>query len=187
MKAKNGLKLINIHFGNLFKDWEVCGGFARDVNFGLAPNDVDVIIIPNRSIAAHDHIFVVMSQISEMFAMFEVKTEVLVAYEYEGGTSVAEGSFADNLWGDIRIFFEDYKMDVLFSRHQSVQDVINTFDCNINQYILSEDWTQAYSAFRPENDPAEVGLRFFNDSLEAIPPARREKMQARFDLIQPKL
>ena len=95
----------------------IAGGYARDMFYGVMPKDIDVIVVGHMD-----------------------PTRLMDAMKEHGyildGSSVASGE--ESTWKYVWQFSCPGKLDVdvLVSYEASVLQAIDTFDCNLNQFIL---------------------------------------------------
>lgn len=95
----------------------IAGGYARDLFFGVMPKDIDVIVVGHADMAA------------------------LVVAMKEHGYALddsADASGEDSTWKQVLQFSCPGKLDVdvLVSYENDLLSAIDTFDCNLNQFIL---------------------------------------------------
>ena len=95
----------------------IAGGYARDLFFGVMPKDIDVVVVGH------------MDPSRLLDAMKEYGYTLECNNEASGNASV---------WNNVYQFSCPNKLDVdvLVSPQSSVLEAINTFDCNLNQFIL---------------------------------------------------
>lgn len=95
----------------------IAGGYARDLFFGVMPKDIDVIVVGHVD-----------------------PTALVVAMKEHGYLpDRADGASGEaSTWKEVLQFSCPGKLDVdvLVSYEASVLQAIDTFDCNLNQFIL---------------------------------------------------
>ena len=95
----------------------IAGGYARDLFFGLMPKDIDVIVVGHADMAA-----------------------LVVAMKEHGCMLDAsdDASGEASTWKEVLQFSCPGKLDVdvLVSYENDLLSAIDTFDCNLNQFIL---------------------------------------------------
>lgn len=98
----------------------IAGGFARDLFYGVTPKDIDVVIVGQ----------------PDMYAIEDaLKQAGYILTRSDGSEGVSGG---DAVWTEVHQFEHPYKLsiDLLFSAQETVLDAIDTFDCNLNQFML---------------------------------------------------
>lgn len=95
----------------------IAGGYARDLFFGVMPKDIDVIVVGHADMAA------------------------LVVAMKEHGYALddnADASGEASTWKQVLQFSCPGKLDVdvLVSYENDILSAVDTFDCNLNQFIL---------------------------------------------------
>lgn len=109
-------------------EFEVLGGYPRDVYFGRSPRDMDVCCWNNKTATVlwRNRLLRLMSylQDNELYMDdFEVDSDYPSDRIY--------GGIKTTISVDIIFWKEDYK---------SPDDILSMFDYNINQFMLSTDW-----------------------------------------------
>ena len=98
----------------------IAGGFARDLFHGVATRDIDVVIVGYPNMGAIEH---------------ALKQVGYILTRRDGDDGVSGG---DAVWTAVHQFEHPFKLsiDLLFSAQETVLDAIDTFDCNLNQFML---------------------------------------------------
>lgn len=95
----------------------IAGGYARDLFFGVMPKDIDVIVVGHADMAA-----------------------LVVAMKEHGYALDAsdDASGEASTWKEVLQFSCPGKLDVdvLVSYENDILSAVDTFDCNLNQFIL---------------------------------------------------
>lgn len=109
----------------------IVGGYARDTFFGVAPKDLDICVAVNS--VTDDEVEALLDRVQQVlwsntrFAGFDPDYTVCGMYNDHA---------SDRACGVLQ--FKDYGIDVIFYRDCSnVQEIIDAFDFNINQFALN--------------------------------------------------
>jgi hypothetical protein len=93
----------------------IAGGFARDMYFGIVPKDIDIVVVNSTMGTLQDALEA--SHVS--FGMF---------FKYDEATD-------DRITGGFKLSTAD--IDVILYNCLEVEDAVNAFDYNINQFALA--------------------------------------------------
>lgn len=109
----------------------IAGGFCRDKRVGLKPKDCDVLVI-DPSIKCDADAFELACKISRYISMFGLGSSAI--YQAYGLTS-KEDDFSERHYACIKLNLHGViPIDILIERASTIQEAVNNFDCNLNQY-----------------------------------------------------
>ena len=112
--------------------WSVAGGYPRDLANGLTPRDCDIVAYGFGSSAA---IYEFQQRLSNFVLGLGVYSTESCGSEYVN----------NRIEGVVKTT-EDIDIILWNPEHQTVQDVIDNFDFNINQYIMVQTFSGVYIA-----------------------------------------
>lgn len=144
----------------------VAGGFCRDVYFGEAPKDID-IVVSQKSI--HD----------DPAEAYEMLGEILtrLGVTHLGFRKYGEGS-SDRLIGAYKC---TGNLDVVLYETRWAHEAVDSFDFNLNQFVLQrrDNFEEAYVVYAGDTSYHEL-----TPVREDYSAAREAKMRAKFiDLV----
>lgn len=139
----------------------IVGGYARDMYFGFKPKDMDVCVVPYADRVARYDIELKSQELG-------LSTEYFECYD-----STNHKQFKEMLYGVLRVYCEDMQVDILISKLPTVQDYIDAFDYNLNQYAINPQGVPFYAGL-PDLNPTKCNL-LLNLRRDTI-DERKEKM-----------
>ncbi|QFG06660.1 nucleotidyltransferase [Proteus phage Myduc] len=177
-------KWLKFHHSKSVKSVNIAGGFVRDKKYGLTPNDVDVVVILND--VSQEEANSIMEDLVFVLNMSTKASEVKImkGYGEDDDVEITVDSFSDRLYGDVVFKLGDVKVDLLFSKFESLEQAVSKFDANINQFAIV-DGEIVYLGKETEH-PDDVGLVFMTECRFSITEERRAKMLNRFHQMYPK-
>ena len=111
------------------------GGCARNVNYGLEPKDVDVLVVGN--FFNDSEAFELITELSANISRLGGSSRCYYAYEQGEAPMDSGRDFGQRLYACLKAEFPGcYQMDFLLQRATTVADAIGGFDCNLNQYVI---------------------------------------------------
>ena len=153
------------------RDQAIVGGYARDKYYGLTPKDMDICIVP--------------TSVHTIGTILSLLTQLGINYEYfECYDSKSHQQFKEMLYGVVRVFCDDMPVDILVSKLDSVQEYIDAFDYNLNQYKMLPTGTSLYFGLpdlNPEKCLQLVNLR--RDTVDARKVKMRKKWEVMYNII----
>lgn len=137
----NLVTLLGVPANRLF----LVGGCVRDAAAGVQPKDYDCVVL-NDMVEPWDDCtsFALAERIARIARAVGAKVAVYQAYGNACGEDGLDltgrtRDFDDNIWCGIHVQFGyDTPYDILLSRHQDIDDVMDSFDCNWNQQFVGE-------------------------------------------------
>lgn len=152
------------------------GGCARNVNYGLEPKDVDVLVIGN--FYNDQEAFELITELSANISRCGGSSACYYAYAQGDTPEDAGNDFGNRLYACLKVNFPGcYPMDFLLQRATTLGEAISNFDCNLNQYVLltTPEGCMASSLYTPTLvDYPEDKLVW----IKQVTPARYDKMEA---------
>ena len=143
------------------------GGCARDVLYGASSKDVD-ILVPMCAYLSEAEAFYVAESICDFLGnVLQLKAHCVFAYQK--GKSEKGHDFDEHLYFCVKTCINGVDVDILGSRYGSIQEIIDNFDCTMNQVYI---------------DPVQgelVGSKVTElEWLKPVPYARVIRMQDKF-------
>lgn len=152
--------------------YAIAGGAARDINSGLTPKDYDVVVVgPTCEKSA----FELIKQLSVEISRLGGSSACYFAYGQaaEGTGSEWKDDFTERLYACLKVSYGDINLDFLIQRAESIQEALDGFDCNLNQYIITGPDSAVYMGRHPQNE-----LHFLKD----VRSYRKNKMTSFFEM-----
>lgn len=147
------------------------GGCIRDTYYELPYKDID-IVVPLGDVSEQDA-FAVMERFAKEYRwMMNQPVAVMMAYGQSADARQSLGDFDERLYGVVKVGSEYGDIDVLFSRYSTIQEVLDWFDCNINQGYMD---SQGGVYYHPCKE-----LVF----IKPVSDSRRERMLSKWATIQ---
>lgn len=163
MKAIEFINKVRVYLSDEVKEMAVVGGAARDIYYGKQYADIDVGVVLHKALRNDEETFRVMSYIAGLAGDHCLRGEVMQAYNIaiSGGETVPATDFSERLHGNVQVTCEDYKVDFLFTRNDSIVEMVHGFDVNFNMFIAGEDM-QAADYVGPDDLPHPDNALVFN-------------------------
>lgn len=143
------------------------GGCARDVLYGANSKDVD-ILVPMGEHLTESEAFHVAESIGNYLSRGLDVTAYCV-FAYQKGETEKGHDFDERLYFCVKTCINGVDVDILGSRYSSIQEIIDNFDCTMNQVYI---------------DPVQgelVGSKVTElEWLKPVPDARVLRMQDKF-------
>lgn len=188
MKFFGVVKILRGLFSELIEDSAIVGGAARDAYYGIAPKDVDYAVVLKNIFRNEADAFDLFRNLSEVLSVYGIKSEVLQAYGKEAGRDIVAGTFSDRVFGVMRIYADDIVVELLITKRDSIQAMVDEFDTSMNQFISHvnphDGSTLPQYIGKPEEHIKLVGLKFKTDCRLAINDDRRERMRIKYNKIK---
>lgn len=147
------------------------GGCIRDEHFGLPIKDVDLIVPVGG--ANEKAVFSAMERFARSYrAMFDEPVTITMAYGQSAPYRETLGDFDERLYGVVKLQSPLCEVDVLFSRYDSITEVLSHFDCNLNTGYMNT------LGFVDYVEPLELVW------LEPVSPSRELRMLNKWAQIQ---
>lgn len=150
----------------------IAGGFARDAFYGLDAKDIDVWVY-GLDLAQEDvynHLRWAIKQLQYLYPEHELLCE---DESYEGHSDNRQIYAVLKLSAGVDVIFVEDSHDLEFFRQDTLKSVVDRFDYNINQFIISDGIPVYEGLYHPADD----GLVKLRDDT---PPERIEKMEQRW-------
>lgn len=123
----------------------LAGGCVRDVAAGIVPKDYDCIILNDEADPWDEpSSFALAERIARDCREMGASVAIYQAYGNAAGADAHDltgrtRDFDDNIWCGIHVQFgDDTPYDILLSRHQDIDGVMDSFDCNWNQQFIGD-------------------------------------------------
>lgn len=148
----------------------VAGGAARDCLYNIPIKDVDVLY-PLGSNLSEAEAFYIAETICDNLRRFNYPAYCVFAYQR--GDTERGHDFDERLWFCVKTCINGIDVDILGSKYSTIQEVVNHFDCTMNQVYL---------------DPTTGEL--VGDKVQElvwikeVPEARTERMIKKFKQVQ---
>lgn len=160
--------LSTIKFNHLYElKGYPAGGCARDVLYGASSKDVD-ILVPMGEYLSEAEAFYVAGSICD-FLRRVLGVPAYCVFAYQKGESEKGHDFDERLYFCVKTCINGVDVDILGSRYSSIQEIIDNFDCTMNQVYI---------------DPVQgelVGSKVTElEWLKPVPDARIIRMQDKF-------
>lgn len=143
------------------------GGCARDVLYGASTKDVDILVPMGEHLTESEAFHVAESICDCLRQVLDVTAYCVFAYQ-KGETEKGH-DFDERLYFCVKTCINGVDVDILGSRYSSIQEIINNFDCTMNQVYI---------------DPVRcelVGSKVTElEWLKPVPDARVLRMQDKF-------
>lgn len=143
------------------------GGCARDVLYGASTKDVDILVPMGGHLTEAEAFHVAESVCDYLRRVLDVTAYCVFAYQ-QGETEKGH-DFDERLYFCVKTCINGVDVDILGSRYGSIQEIIDNFDCTMNQVYI---------------DPVQgelVGSKVIELKwLKPVPDARVLRMQDKF-------
>lgn len=144
------------------------GGCARDVLYGASTKDVDILVPMGGHLTESEAFHVAESICNFLGGVLQLKAHCVFAYQK--GESEKGHDFDERLYFCVKTCINGVDVDILGSRYGSIQEIIDNFDCTMNQVYI---------------DPVQgelVGSKVTElEWLKPVPDARVIRMQDKFN------
>lgn len=144
------------------------GGCACDVLYGASTKDVDILVPMGEYLSEAEAFYVAESLCNFLGGVLQLKAHCVSAYQR--GESEKGHDFDERLYFCVKTCINGVDVDILGSRYGSIQEIIDNFDCNMNQVYI---------------DPVQgelVGSKVAELKwLKPVPDARVIRMQDKFN------
>lgn len=144
------------------------GGCARDVLYGASTKDVDILVPMGGHLTESEAFYVVESICNFLGGVLQLKAHCVFAYQQ--GESEKGHDFDERLYFCVKTCINGVDVDILGSRYSSIQEIVDNFDCTMNQVYI---------------DPVQgelVGSKVTElEWLKPVPDARVIRMQDKFN------
>lgn len=144
------------------------GGCARDVLYGASSKDVDILVPMGEHLSEAEAFYVAESICDSLRRVLDVTAYCVFAYQ-KGETEKGH-DFDERLYFCVKTCINGVDVDILGSRYGSIQEIIDNFDCTMNQVYI---------------DPVQgelVGSKVIElEWLKPVPDARVLRMQDKFN------
>lgn len=181
MKALEFINEVSAYLNNEIKEVAVVGGAARDIHYGKQYADIDVGVVLYKALRNDAEAFRVMSCIAAMASENCMRADVMQAYNIavSDGETVPATDFSERLHGNVQVTCEDYKVDFLFTRDDSIVEMVHGFDVNFNMFVSGGDM-QTADYVGPDDLPHPDNALVFNrDAVKR--EGRGEYIIAKYD------
>lgn len=165
---------FDISDGRRFSDDSIflVGGYVRDVAAGVHPKDCDVAILNTCDYTAEELFGIVSGVCLHARGVFDAYVEVYQAYQD------ATTDFNEHILCGAKIIIGENTYDLLFFKHNNIEDVISTFDYNWNQQYIgansSRYWIGRQHPLMATGNPLREGradymLKKYQEAFECTP------------------
>lgn len=144
------------------------GGCARDVLYGASTKDVDILVPMGEHLTEPEAFYVAGSICDYLSGVLDAPSYCVFAYQ-KGDTEKGH-DFDERLYFCVKTHINGVDTDILGSRYSSIQEILDNFDCTMNQVYI---------------DPVQgdlVGSKVTElEWLKPVPDARVIRMQDKFN------
>ncbi|APU00358.1 hypothetical protein fHeYen301_25 [Yersinia phage fHe-Yen3-01] len=151
------------------RSFYIAGGFARDLAYCVKPKDMDLLFTADARDSNAD-VFADMCDYSDALSKLGYKVAIYQAYDQ----SDKPGDFNDRLFGCMKVEGFDVDVDLLFSKYESIGEILEHFDFNINQFYILPYSKPIYArGVKPDTLV----------QLKDVSEQRKEYMTAKFEVL----
>lgn len=112
---------------------QIIGGYARDLFFGQTPKDLDLTVPVGEQCPSH------MFELTEMLAAILSQAAPGRRVEISQAYESAAGDFNERIHTLLQVHCEDgTEVDVMFHRANSVMEVWDSYDSNVNTVMIED-------------------------------------------------
>lgn len=144
------------------------GGCARDVLYGASTKDID-ILVPMGEFLSEAEAFYIAGSICD-YLRRALGVPAYCVFAYQKGETEKGHDFDERLYFCVKTCINGVDVDILGSRYGSIQEILDNFDCTMNQVYI---------------DPVQgelVGSKVTElEWLKPVPDARVIRMQDKFN------
>lgn len=155
----------------------ICGGFARDMYYGLEPKDIDLIVLDNHHV---DNVCKFERDLFKAARMLDSKSTVV---DITADDVECDDSYADSIERITSVWsveIKGVKIDIILNSPnleiKCQEDAVSHFDANINQFGIDECGN---ALFMGEYHPDKFGMLVF----KPLSDTRNDRLNAKWDEI----
>lgn len=170
------IELVDALYDHGNQNAVICGGFARDLHFGLDAKDADIMLLDPRFVDP-----VVVEDVLWSAARSIYSHSAVVRHQ-------GEEYMDDRIEGVWQVLFNGFTIDVLWynpKRYNMAtgEEACEAFDFNINQFYVDEYGVVQFGGMDYDHPSAIKALVQF----EPVSYQRLARMEAKWDLIKDKI
>lgn len=112
----------------------IAGGAIRDMRFNKTPKDYDLFFFMGKNLTDQTF-FQVATNIVKTISIMQGIKSVTLHQAYDNSA----GDFNKNHQGVIKVSYDNVDVDIIFTRHYNVLELMTYFDISINRCYMSVD------------------------------------------------